>query len=409
MLENYCTFYSHLTGLEPILHDLKHCFPKGEIRVEVEEENQFIYVTLPGGLFGGKKQIQISYRQRALPTYFLRDVDSPLTHNLLGMQGFVQSLPSQNEKIRTLLLQKIATLNAEVALLAAPRSDRLLRPFVKSLAQSLDALIFAHPDTAISQSPTQHFLNENLELIMDMEGNSEIDDLRVRIQAQYHDQAQENITEEQSQRKARNEALIQSHQIKINSQLPVINTEVRTKFRSPEEIAQRVTALALSNALAFEELSGEQAKAYLEKYNCASILSPEERDFLENPSPERRLKETWKCEGLWTLFWALKKVDKLPFPNQLIDLSEISAEVYPIGTYKDPNQFMQKSHSIRSKKEILDANDLYYRLDWACVDARLQGQELEKVHPRVVYERHYALNWLISYQNQTWDEVTCDT
>ena len=33
----------------------------------------------------------------------------------------------------------------------------------------------------------------------------------------------------------------------------------------------------------------------------------------------------------------------------------------------------------------------------------------EDVLPSVVYERHYALNWLIGYCDQSWDEVTTDT
>ncbi|MEO1654907.1 MAG: DUF4272 domain-containing protein, partial [Bacteroidota bacterium] len=332
-----------------------------------------------------------------------------LTHNLLGMQGFVQSLPSQNEKVQELLLHKIATLNAEIALLAEPHSDKILLPFIKNLAQSLEALIFAQPNTAISQASTQHFLNENLELILDTEGNGAIEDLNIRIQAHYYDQPKENIREAQSQRKAQSEAFIQSQHLKINPQLPVINSEEHTRLRSKTEIAQRVAALAVSNAVAFEEMESEAALEYLDSFGLLSILSPNELAFIKNPSPDRRLQETWKCEGIWTLLWALKKVDSLPFPNQPIDLSIVPAEVYPIGLDKDPNAFIQESHSLRSKKELLDANDLYFRLDWTCVDARLQGQELEKVHPGVVYERHYALNWLISYQNQAWDEVTCDT
>ncbi|MDF1551166.1 MAG: DUF4272 domain-containing protein, partial [Bacteroidales bacterium] len=66
-------------------------------------------------------------------------------------------------------------------------------------------------------------------------------------------------------------------------------------------------------------------------------------------------------------------------------------------------------YETRSKSEILDANDLYYRLDWACVDARINNSNLSEVNQGVVFERHYALNWLINYMNQEWDDVSCDT
>jgi len=43
------------------------------------------------------------------------------------------------------------------------------------------------------------------------------------------------------------------------------------------------------------------------------------------------------------------------------------------------------------------------------VDARINGRQITEIHPGVVYERHYALNWLINYMNQDWDDVSCDT
>ena len=48
-------------------------------------------------------------------------------------------------------------------------------------------------------------------------------------------------------------------------------------------------------------------------------------------------------------------------------------------------------------------------MDWACVDARIKGVQITEIHSGVVYERHYALNWLINYRNQEWDDVSCDT
>ena len=53
--------------------------------------------------------------------------------------------------------------------------------------------------------------------------------------------------------------------------------------------------------------------------------------------------------------------------------------------------------------------DLYYRADWACVDARIGENEIKSLNPGLVYERHYAFNWLIRYRDQEWDDVSCDT
>jgi hypothetical protein len=49
-------------------------------------------------------------------------------------------------------------------------------------------------------------------------------------------------------------------------------------------------------------------------------------------------------------------------------------------------------------------------MHWACVDARIKGQEVAGgIHPGIVYERHYCLNWLTRYQDQEWDDVQTNT
>ena len=138
-------------------------------------------------------------------------------------------------------------------------------------------------------------------------------------------------------------------------------------------------------------------------------MTPDELNFLNDPTDDLKNRMSWKCEAIWTLCWALGIVDNLGEASNLADLNQIPSEKYPISQGIDPNDFIQRKHLIRSKKEILDQNDLYYRLNWACVNERLKGNELTEVHPGVVYERQYALNWLINYMGQDWDDVTCDT
>jgi hypothetical protein len=78
--------------------------------------------------------------------------------------------------------------------------------------------------------------------------------------------------------------------------------------------------------------------------------------------------------------------------------------------YKLTEEQFRKKAKLRSKKEILDQADLILRLDWACVSARVKGEPAPgKLDKGVVFERHHSLNWLISYLNQNWDDVTTDT
>ena len=62
---------------------------------------------------------------------------------------------------------------------------------------------------------------------------------------------------------------------------------------------------------------------------------------------------------------------------------------------------------IRDRQEILDEADLTLRYDWACVDARVKGEETPaSLDGGVVMERHYAFNWLIGASDGAeWDEI----
>jgi hypothetical protein len=65
---------------------------------------------------------------------------------------------------------------------------------------------------------------------------------------------------------------------------------------------------------------------------------------------------------------------------------------------------------LRPMSAILDQADKIYRYHWAVVDARVNGKSsLAKLEPGVTMERHYALNWLIGYMEQEWDDISTDT
>lgn len=119
-------------------------------------------------------------------------------------------------------------------------------------------------------------------------------------------------------------------------------------------------------------------------HNLTRIFTPNEVDFLYHPTAEKKNHETWKCEGVWTLLWALNLLPDLEFPDHLADLNKVPADQYPVLPGKDPNVFINNSLVLRSSAELLDAVDLYYRIDWACVDARIKGEEIQTINPAVV-------------------------
>lgn len=64
---------------------------------------------------------------------------------------------------------------------------------------------------------------------------------------------------------------------------------------------------------------------------------------------------------------------------------------------------------LRTMAELLEENDYYYCLHWAAIELRLKGKTNPRINEEIIMERHAALNWLIRYMNQEWDDVTTDT
>jgi len=403
-----CTIYSHQSGFDDIKEIIVSHFPKGNILIDKEEESDIITLEIKEG--SSSQKVKILYRQRAEPSYQIPEInDSALTANLKGLYGFVYGLPTVNEKVKELFLRKIETLNSEFTIIQEQDEIANLKTIIANIAEELDAILFVQPDTVISKSSGQHFLDKNLDLIIDTEGNCEIDVLDVKINSVYFDADQNELTEDQLQRKENNEKILEEYNIKINRNLPCIESEEETTLRTPREIAQRVSALAVVNLVAFNSISPEEATEYLQNYNLWDFTTENEKEFLANPNDDKKANESWKCEGIWVLMWALNKIETLDFPDEFCDLENIDPDNYPVGQDKDPNVFIDSIITTRSKSEILDANDLYYRFNWACVDERINGREIEGINPGIVYERQYALNWLINYMEQDWDFITCDT
>jgi len=401
-----CTIYSHHLGLEKIKEIFLSHVPQGNF----SSNNDVLEFEIKGGILSPSKKITIFYRERAEPSYKIPEVDdSELTANLKGLYGFVNSLPAENEKIKGLFLHKIQTLNSEFSISQDKGEVKELKAIIKDLAKEFDAVLFVQPKTIISKSESQHFLDKDLNLIIDTEGKCEIEELKVNINSEYFDNDQTELDKDQIERKAKNEEILERENIKINKHLPCVESERETTIRSAKEIAERVSVLAVTNLVAFNSISSEEAVDYLQNYKLWESVTEGEKEFLANPTEDKKMYETWKCEGIWILMWALKKVDAIDFPNEFCDLGNISSENYPVGQDKNPLEFINAVHEVRSKKEILDAADLYYRYNWACVDERINGRQIENINPGIVYERQYALNWLIHYMDQDWDNVTCDT
>ncbi len=409
MSTNNCTILCHLAEYDAIISILKTLFPSWTFEESSNEEARLIQLSLKGGFLSKPKVISISVRERKIQSFRIKEMDSPLTESLFQLVNFVTYMKG-DDKLKRLIQQKIHTVNSEVAIVAPKNCDKEFSLISIVLSETFKSIVFCQSQSSISRSASPHFLNDKLELILDSEGNSSTNEVNCDIDTRKFRVADIwQVSEESKNRKQRSDIFLQDKGVKINIYLPCIESVEESKIRTPKEIAERLVALTVVNFVAFEYMTSNEAFDYLNKYQLTHLLTPNEGAFLDDPKPEMRTQRTWQLECMWTLFWALKIIDDLEFPDHLADLNTIAQEDFPLGKDRDPGQFIARFTSRRSDAEILDAADLYYRFDWACVDARVNQQQISVVHPGVVYERHYALNWLIGYMDQEWDNVSTDT
>lgn len=149
--------------------------------------------------------------------------------------------------------------------------------------------------------------------------------------------------------------------------------------------------------------------AWLKDENLWPYVSKQERKFLEfeSPSEQQVINTTWRIEALHLLLWALNMVGSASNLGKMCDVNAIQSIC---GFYlKDTKEFTESSR-LRDEAEIYDINEIIYESHWKVRDARINDKSLpEGLNSSVIQERHYAMNWLLGYCGQEWDEITTDT
>ena len=399
-----CTVYSHQADIDVLLKKVMEVFPAAQYGKAEKEEFRLYKFVIKGQYFTPDKSLQINYRQRDIPSYKLEEAMCPLTSNLIGMYNFIGSIPASNADVQEQLMRKVDTINSEFTLIAEPGFTGDMKKLLDKIATDLDAIIFAPPGTSISKSEGQHFLDKSLDLILDVNGRSNVNKIDISINSKYYDSIKEG-TPAQVGRKKHSEELLSGKGIPVNKNLPFTVSEEEVKLRSKEEVIERTYALLTISAMG-EGVEKEQLDKLREKHEIKS-LSPFE-EYLYNKeelTQQERAMTTWRYEGLNVMLWALGYLDYMEFPTVICDVAKIVGIV--IG--KSREEFVQDA-KLRNATEMLDQLDRIYRMNWACVNERLKGKSAPAgLEEGVVYERHYALNWLTSYQNADWDNIKTNT
>jgi hypothetical protein len=212
-------------------------------------------------------------------------------------------------------------------------------------------------------------------------------------------------TKEQLERKDKYTKLVESLNIPVSESLPVIEDSKSIKPRSTKEIAKRAIAVAVA-AVKGEGMPYDEVMGIVKEWGITSYFSHEELAFINkiNVTDQERLKYAWRYEGLDVLLWALGYKTDLPAPNQICNVKDDMGIIV-----NNKGILLIKNSKVRSINEILDMADYYYRLHWSAIELRLNDKSSESINEEIIMERHYALNWLIRYMDQEWDDISTDT
>jgi hypothetical protein len=207
-------------------------------------------------------------------------------------------------------------------------------------------------------------------------------------------------------RKARSDARLAAEQVPVNPHLPVIEDDRQGSRRDSETVAWRAMAL-LVVALKGEGLDQATVDEIIKDYRLGPHFTPDEARFITTAAPtdHDRIQFSWRYEAAWALLWSLGYVDALGKPTDTCDVPRA------VGFLRDRSaqQFLADA-KLRPLDTILDEADLIYRYHWAVRDAEINNRPVPAgLSSSVIIERHYALNWLIGYMDQPWDDITTDT
>lgn len=209
------------------------------------------------------------------------------------------------------------------------------------------------------------------------------------------------------ERKRTIEAGLRERGIPVLDALPPGLGIEESTLRSAQEVSGRLHAILAVAIYAEARRTGQDLSLYDLRQRMPlgiDALTLQEKAFLDKAQPEEKEINQfgWRYECAWVLAWALGLTDELAFPVDVCKpdiLVKLVLDAAP----------GQPSH-LRSTSEILDALDLHLRLNWALRQARQTQKAMPaKLEPGVVQERHFALNWLVRFEDADWDDVDTPT
>ncbi|WLR41830.1 DUF4272 domain-containing protein [Bacillus carboniphilus] len=207
-------------------------------------------------------------------------------------------------------------------------------------------------------------------------------------------------------RKHQSERKLSEMNIPINHHLPFTEDTKQVTVRKKEDIINRIIPLTIVSAKSMGA-PNEKLAEFIEQFKASELFTEDEHNFLKSKNPNQNdiMNFSWKIECVWVLLWSIHLISNVEDLSTTCDVDL----VYEMVLTSSIQELLSKA-DLRPTSEIMDAVDYVYRAHWAVREAQINGKTIpSNLDPGVVYERHYALNWIVNYMEQEWDEVSTDT
>ena len=328
-----------------------------------------------------------------------------------GMANFFSQAQLDNQEVRAAALTQIRLFNCIVGISFQVNEDSARTNAVVNavyrLAEQIVAFVL-HPNMSLYHSDGR--------LLISIDGRTDFESFNPVGDTSLLDRGRAEETQADKDRKARSIAVCKAKGIPYIEHLRAAVYESECRILTKEDILHRAAAVftACVRSEVYtqgqdrnpEALAREMAEQMDVRYGVGAWLSEAERAYLDGKLDDAASHNRfgWRYECCAVLLWAISLFE-LGEPNEICDASKLGALMWN-------NDFdgLKEKAILRSREEILDMQDLILRYDWACVDARIHGTQIEAVNSEIVYEWHYALNWLVGAEGVTdWDKVRTTT
>lgn len=177
--------------------------------------------------------------------------------------------------------------------------------------------------------------------------------------------------------------------------------------RSAQDVARR--CIILCCVCASLEFSPGYFNEWLQKEGLWEHLSPREVKLLTSDKPSRReaIQASWRSEALQVLLWSLGRLTAMSPISKQVRAAKYLSHLPEPDT--DTRGFVEGA-KLRPEAEIDAELDRMIYAHWQLRNEELHPeQKAPEMISGVVTERQTALEWVVNFNDEPWDEVTTNT